>query len=219
MRSMPLFITFRALVYGAVIGLGSATVWAEEPTTQERQEQPAATPHDRLLSALKTTAESLRSRSIEAAELPQFGELLALAEAYWQDKSVPLDRRAKYCGLAKARLAEGAAMLRRQEAAAAQAAKRPQAAQPRNTTLAQFGAGAQVGAIGGIQNGNSPTQSAATEAQKLIDLIQTVIRPETWDANGGQGTIKYWSNGHALIIYNTGDVHEKIGGTVGFLRK
>ena len=31
-------------------------------------------------------------------------------------------------------------------------------------------------------------------AQELIDLIQTTIAPETWEINGGQGTIFYFPN-------------------------
>jgi hypothetical protein len=31
-------------------------------------------------------------------------------------------------------------------------------------------------------------------AQELVDLIQTTIAPETWEINGGQGTIFYFPN-------------------------
>jgi hypothetical protein len=211
----------RAVVCGAVIAAWSTVSGAEPAAPAER---PGDKAQARLLTALQTTAEALRSRSLEPAELPRFHELLAAAEAYWQDEAVPVDRRAKWCGLAKARLHEGAVVLRRQEAAAAQAskigaAKRPASVQPRQTALAQVGGVGQFGAVGAIQNVASPAQAAADEAQKLIDLIQSVVRPDTWDVNGGQGIIKYWSLGHALVIYNTSDVHERIGGSVGFLRK
>lgn len=199
-----------ALCMAMIVGLLDRGQAAEPSAT----EKPVVTAQARLLTALQTTAEALRSRSIEATELPRFQELLAAAEAYWQDAEEPLDRRAKWCGLAKARLHEASAMLRRQEAAAAQAAKNPQSARPRTAVLAQVAPqGGFPGMPGGAANG------AENEARKLIDLIQNVVRPETWDANGGQGVVKYWSLGHALIIYNTGDVHEHIGGSVGFLRK
>jgi hypothetical protein len=55
--------------------------------------------------------------------------------------------------------------------------------------------------------------------QELVDLIQTVIRPETWDVNGGQGTIYYWYPGRALVIRQTDEVHEQIGGVLGQLRR
>lgn len=212
MRSM-----LRTAICATLICGTSVFVRAAEPAatkTSQADEKPSAAAQARLLAALQVTAEALRSRSLELAELPRFEELLAAAEAYWQDPSVPLDRRAKWCGLAKARLHEGATILRRQGSAAAQAAQRPTSVRPRTATLAQ------VVPQGGVPP--APTgaaNAAADEAQKLIDLIQGVVRPDTWDANGGQGVIKYWSLGHGLVIYNTGDVHERIGGSMGFLRQ
>ena len=105
---------------------------AQPPTKQQ-----AARPEQRVFVALQQTAAALQSRSVEEAELPQFRELLAAAEALWRDETVPLDRRGKYCGWAKARLVDAVGLLRRQEAAKAQAARRPQTAEPRHTTLAQ----------------------------------------------------------------------------------
>lgn len=59
----------------------------------------------------------------------------------------------------------------------------------------------------------------ADNGQQLVDLIQTVIRPETWDVNGGPGSIYYWRPGRALVIRQTGDVHEQVGGVLGQLRR
>ncbi len=50
--------------------------------------------------------------------------------------------------------------------------------------------------------------------QDLVDLIQRTIAPTTWDVNGGQGSIYYWSHGRALIIRQTDEVHEQIGGVL-----
>ena len=55
--------------------------------------------------------------------------------------------------------------------------------------------------------------------QQLVDLIQTVIRPETWDVNGGLGSIYYWYPGRALVIRQTDEVHGEIGGVLGQLRR
>jgi len=55
--------------------------------------------------------------------------------------------------------------------------------------------------------------------QELVDLIQTVIRPETWDINGGPGSIYYWYPGRALVIRQTDEVHEEIGGVLDQLRR
>ncbi|NQT13024.1 MAG: hypothetical protein HQ582_09770 [Planctomycetes bacterium] len=59
----------------------------------------------------------------------------------------------------------------------------------------------------------------ADNGQQLVDLIQTVIRPETWDINGGPGSIYYWRPGRALVIRQMGDVHEQVGGVLGQLRR
>ncbi len=53
----------------------------------------------------------------------------------------------------------------------------------------------------------------------LVELIQTVIRPETWDINGGTGTIYYWYPGRALVIRQMDEVHEDIADVLGQLRR
>jgi len=57
----------------------------------------------------------------------------------------------------------------------------------------------------------SPARAAGDNAQELIDLIQATIAPQSWDVNGGPGTIRYWRNGRALVIRQTDEVHEQIG--------
>ncbi len=48
--------------------------------------------------------------------------------------------------------------------------------------------------------------------QRLIDLIQTTIEPDTWAINGGEGTIQAF--GRQLIVRNNILVHQLIGGPV-----
>ena len=55
--------------------------------------------------------------------------------------------------------------------------------------------------------------------EQLVELIQTVIRPETWDVNGGTGTIYYWYPGRALVIRQMDEVHEEIADVLGQLRR
>jgi hypothetical protein len=92
---------------------------------------------------------------------------------------------------------------------------RRQLAKPadKGTISRQFPAGGGAAASGAMAQ--SPD---VIEAEKLIEIITTTVRPETWQDNGGQGVIKYWSLGSALIIYNTADVHERVGGFAGRLR-
>jgi len=58
----------------------------------------------------------------------------------------------------------------------------------------------------------------ARRASELIDLITTTIAPETWDIHGGKGSIAYYSNLRVLVIRQTQEVHEKIGGIQRLLR-
>jgi hypothetical protein len=50
-------------------------------------------------------------------------------------------------------------------------------------------------------------------------LIERTINPDFWDVNGGPGTIMYYPNLQCLVIRATGEVHEKIGGVVGGVRR
>ena len=61
--------------------------------------------------------------------------------------------------------------------------------------------------------------ASAARADELIRLIQATIAPDTWDVNGGRGTIRFWSPNPALVIRQTGEVHHQIGGTLGALRE
>jgi hypothetical protein len=177
---------------------------------------PAATTppaKDRLQKAMRDTAEALRSRTVEPAERSHFVELLNAAEALRHDEKVPQHERDKWRGLARVRLGEGADAMRRQLA-------QPASSSGRVLPAADAHVLRQVPAVGGAGAVPGATTPAAdvVEAQKLIELITSTIRPETWEDNGGQGVIRYWSLGSALIIYNTADVHERLGNFTGQLR-
>jgi hypothetical protein len=54
---------------------------------------------------------------------------------------------------------------------------------------------------------------------ELLELIQRVIRPASWDVNGGASSGYYFQPLHALVISAPDEMHEEIGGVVGGLRK
>ena len=56
-------------------------------------------------------------------------------------------------------------------------------------------------------------------ARTLIELIQSTIAPESWQVNGGQGSIRYYSLYHALVVRQTAEVHHQLGGGLKQLRK
>lgn len=58
----------------------------------------------------------------------------------------------------------------------------------------------------------------AADARHLVDLIQATVRPDSWDVNGGTGTIRYFANGHALVVSAPEEVHEELGDLLRKLR-
>lgn len=69
--------------------------------------------------------------------------------------------------------------------------------------------------FGGGMPGGGPFGAGAgvndDYGQDLVELIQHTIAPNTWDVNGGLGTIYYWRPGRAMVIRQTGEVHGQIG--------
>lgn len=93
-------------------------------------------------------------------------------------------------------------------------ARRAQAAQSAST--------AKTPSVGDTQlktAGRAGGAAVQDEGQSLVDLIQATIAPETWDVNGGSGVIRYWPAWHALVVRQTDEVHEQIGGIVHGVRK
>lgn len=71
-------------------------------------------------------------------------------------------------------------------------------------------------ANGGPSGAGQPANDAGWE---LVELIRTTVAPETWDVNGGKGSIYYYRPLHALVIRQTGESHHQIGSTLGQLRR
>jgi hypothetical protein len=58
----------------------------------------------------------------------------------------------------------------------------------------------------------------ANDAQQLIDLIQATVAPDSWAINGGNGTLYFYAPLNVLVVRQTAEVHEQLGGTIGQLR-
>lgn len=69
--------------------------------------------------------------------------------------------------------------------------------------------------VGFGQQGMGP----ADNGQQLVDLIQQVIAPTSWEVNGGPGTIYYWRPVHAMVVRQTDEVHENIADLLQQLRR
>jgi hypothetical protein len=76
--------------------------------------------------------------------------------------------------------------------------------------LRQAGANAFAGALGG--------RAVGDRGPELVELIETVISPNSWDKHGGFGSIYYFAPLHVLVVRSTGDVHAHLGHVLGNLR-
>ncbi|MCE9557126.1 MAG: hypothetical protein K8T91_27580, partial [Planctomycetes bacterium] len=54
---------------------------------------------------------------------------------------------------------------------------------------------------------------------ELIELIQKVIEPASWDVSGGPGSIQSFTANTTLVFTQTREVHEKIDGLLVALRQ
>jgi hypothetical protein len=87
---------------------------------------------------------------------------------------------------------------------------------------ANGGLGARNGVLGGqnrVIGGQNGAQQDFDYGPDLVNLIQTVIAPRTWDVNGGPGSVIYYRNLRALVISAPSEVHGQIGDALGQLRK
>ncbi len=84
-----------------------------------------------------------------------------------------------------------------------------------------FGAGGGAAGGGGGPSGNADALARQTNANgaDLVDLIQKTIDPPSWDINGGPGSIAYFNSMRVLVVNQSGENHDAIGGVVGDLRK
>lgn len=79
----------------------------------------------------------------------------------------------------------------------------------------------------GSQGGFGPSSSGPggrgggsfADFQSLIDLIQTTVVPDTWEALGGPSTMAPYPQNLSLVISTTSDVHDQIADLLESLRR
>jgi hypothetical protein len=70
----------------------------------------------------------------------------------------------------------------------------------------------------GAAAGSGPFELTENTGQQLVELIQEVVAPQSWDANGGEGKIVFLPGRNVLVVRATGDTHEALGDLIGQLR-
>ncbi len=82
-----------------------------------------------------------------------------------------------------------------------------------------------LGSQGGFGLNNPPMGGGAAgggsfaDFQSLIDLIQTTVVPDTWEALGGPSTMAPYPQNLSLVISTTSDVHDQIADLLESLRR
>lgn len=83
---------------------------------------------------------------------------------------------------------------------------------------------ASMGSQGGFGPNSPPMAGGAggggsfADFQSLIDLIQTTVVPDTWEALGGPSTMAPYPQNLSLVISTTSDVHDQISDLLESLR-
>ena len=82
------------------------------------------------------------------------------------------------------------------------------------------------GIAGGGSLDNNPLSSSSnvvpdrnTKHEQLIKLVTSMVRPHSWDAQGGAGKVEYFDLGSALVVNQTADVISEIQALLEALRR
>jgi len=146
-------------------------------------------------------------------------ELITLLNELRQDDRLAASQRAYYLAKVRYRLER----LSDQIAKRVARQKRLAATRRPETLRMPDGEGgvlAQQQAAGSAAGGfGRRTGPAGDYGQELVELIQRTIRPESWDVNGGPGTIYYWRPGRAMVVRQTWEVHEELDDLLRQLRR
>ena len=97
---------------------------------------------------------------------------------------------------------------------------RPQSIKPRqNNNQNNDGILAQQGDFANVLGENAKTSNYEKEGEELVELIQKTICIDTWEINGGNGTIYYYGPMKAMVVNQTAEVHEEIAQVLEQLRR
>jgi hypothetical protein len=142
-------------------------------------------------------------------------QFLTLYEQLHHDTALAQTVRQRLSAKLRRRLAALSTQITKQATAAKrQVAERPKGVggDKQGDVLAQR-AGGWGQPRGGPGLGGSlapPTAAARDAGEDLVELIQTVISPKSWDRMGGPGTIRYWRPGRALVVRASADVNDRV---------
>ena len=77
-----------------------------------------------------------------------------------------------------------------------------------------------AGFVGGGRRAAAGLEGMVTaRGAQLVELIQATIAPDSWEVNGGPGSIYFWAPGRALGVRQTQRTHEDLGDVLRQLRR
>ena len=172
------------------------------------------------------------SSAKDAAREPAVRDLVALYESLEKAKGIDQEERTELRGLVRNRLlrvsqriskrlektGKKSAAVLAADAVAQSSGSAADAAAPSSGSAPQAGPGNSAGGQPTASGGRGGQQGPADYGLELVELIQHTIAPQSWDVNGGNGTIIYFSPRHAIVVRQTDDVHEDLGGVLRGLR-
>ncbi len=224
----PLLIAVLALATPPAEGISAGSPPADAAVAEMPRAEPRAGQELRIAvrAALRRWARPSDAQADGAAR-----EFISLYRELQGDRDLARSQREYYRGKVRIRLMQLSDQIARRVARAKRLAE---AEKPKRIELPEGKADAlaqRPGAAGRIPAGFGPAFGPGRPAfgggagqvpdygEQLVELIQTVIRPETWDVNGGPGTIYYWYPGRALVVRQMQEVHEDLGGALEQLRR
>lgn len=215
----PLWAVLLGWALGASEGLGDAGAKQPSPSPHEVSARSGRDLREAVHRALRRWA-----RPSEADADPAAREFLTLFDQLQRDSELPSAQREYLQQKVRIRLLELSDQIalriarQKRQADAEQAASvalPADKAQPLAQQMGMAPLGPQARAGMPFANAMQPEDAG----QALIDLIQKTIRPQSWDVNGGPGSIYYWYPGRALVIRQTDEVHQEIGGLLDQLQR
>jgi hypothetical protein len=192
----------------------SAASQGTQPATPSR-DLAGAVLADAIQNALRRWSHPVGGEATKAAQ-----ELLPLYQQLLRDTTLAASQRDSLRIRLRYRLLDLANQINARAAHEARiAANAPASVKipaDRSANLAQVGPANPGAGIG-------PPAMMASDPEdggdQLVDLIQKTIAPASWDVNGGQGVIRLWRPGKALVIRQSTEVHEGLNGLVGQLQQ
>jgi hypothetical protein len=210
----------------AMVAAGS--VAAADPQTNLSSAPSADSSHRSLTAIQVDVRAALRAEATSRRLGPNAADVVRLIDLYREMAAHPKRDRSlmlKQLGLRlRSRLEKVSVHIERQSSRAVQDGKKK--SPPALSAPEAFVLGQQLAAPGGAAPA-AGGQPAAPQAgvpggvdygPDLVDIIQRTISPGTWDINGGNGSVVYFSPLRVLVVSAPGTVHDQVGDVLGQLR-